>query len=179
MKYLCFVYLIFLVTAVDGQNIVKKEKLIKKGDLTCLKDSEGPFTGIMATYHANGQPYSYTHFENGKRSGKIEIFFDSGNRRVLTFEDKDHKNYGKIMVWNEDGSPAFKGEWIDGRLYEQGSQSAFTGEILVKFKNGVLNEQTEFRDGQWNGKQLFRDREGNVISECYFKDNEIMDCTQL
>jgi antitoxin component YwqK of YwqJK toxin-antitoxin module len=176
MKRLTFVFVIILSISVNAQDVVKKDNLKSVNGLLYSLNDNKPFTGKLATYFPNGNIESYRYIKDGAKTGRVESFFDSGIKRVVTYEDEHFVNYGEVIIWNEDTTVAFAGEWVSGQLYQKGDKQPFTGKIIVKFVNGIKNEESDFRNGQWNGKQILRNREGKVVSECIFENNKIISC---
>jgi len=176
MKNLVFITVLISAISLNAQDTVKRENLKTKNGLLYIQDSNKPFSGKSTTYYPNGKVASFTYVTNGLKTGKIEIFFDSGKKRVVTYEDNNFVNYGETQIWNEDGSIAFEGKWIDGKLYNSEQKTTFTGKIKVYYSNGQVNEESEFNNGQWNGKQIVWNRDGKITSECLFENNKIVDC---
>lgn len=177
-KLLFFVAIIFTISS-NAQDTVKMENLKSIKGLSYKQDSKVPFTGLVATYYANGKISILTNFLNGLKSGKIQIFYDSGKPRVITYENENSINYGEMKIWNENGSLAFEGNWINGKLIKKNDTNPYSGKIIIYYSNGKTNEIAEFIDGWWNGKQIIYDRNGNISSECLFKNNKIVDCKKF
>jgi antitoxin component YwqK of YwqJK toxin-antitoxin module len=176
MKKIIFIAILISAITMNAQDTVSRENLELRNNLLYEKETNIPFSGKSTTYHPNGQVASFTYISKGLKTGKIEILYDSGKIRVITFEDENFVNYGDTQIWNESGSIAFDGKWISGKLYKKGEDSTFTGKICVHYSNGKTNEESEFKDGKWNGKQIIWNRDGKITSECLFENNKIVDC---
>ena len=176
MKTIASILLLSISIISYSQKPISKEKIEYINGQYLIKDTKGLFSGKYADYHPNGKIACITTIKNGKKSGKVEVFYDSGIINVIVFEDENHENYGKVKVWNEDGTVAFKGVWKEGRLYKKNNKQPFTGTQYSYYKNGQIAGESEFKNGRWDGKQTMWDREGKVTSECLFRDNKIVDC---
>lgn len=177
MKYQIFILNIFLTLALNAQEIVKQENLRFEDGKYFLNATNSLFSGISATYFPNGQVESYTQIQDGAETGEFKIFFDSGSKRIIVsrLSPKDRNAYS-LVVWNEDGSRAFKGKKVNGIRYRKGNSKPFSGTITIHFLNGTQAEIAEFKEGKWHGKQIRYNRQGEIDFECIFENNEIVDC---
>jgi len=165
-----------LALSLNAQEIIKSEDIKAENGVYYKKESNSLFTGKLATFYSNGQIESYVYVKNGKKTGKIELFFDSGRNLAVLYEDENHINFGKIKSWNEDGTISFKGKFIDGKLYKKGRKEAFTGTITSKYDNGKIYEAAEYKNGYWHGKQKRWSRNDEIMFECIFENNVLLDC---
>ena len=176
MKSIIVIAFLSLTLSVDAQKFVTRDDISIENGIYLVKATHSPFTGKVATLFPNEQVEGLTYVKRGKRTGKEITFYDSGKKKVLSYEDDNFNNYGHVKVWDENGSLTFKGKWFNGKLYKKGEDVPFTGTITCNYKNGGVYETVEFRDGLWHGKQIRRDRNGNIIFECIYRNNKIVDC---
>jgi antitoxin component YwqK of YwqJK toxin-antitoxin module len=176
MKNLFFITAIVFSMSLNAQNIISKNDLNIVDGKYLLKNANSPFTGKLVTYYPKGQIESLSHVDKGIKAGKIKIFYDSGKKLSILYENANHVNYGKIKTWHENGKLSFKGYFADGKLYKSGEAKPFSGTIISKYANGNKHEEAHFIDGYWHGNQTRLDRNGNVIFECIFENNKIVDC---
>lgn len=150
--------------------------MVTKDGVWFVMEESTPFTGKMVTYHCNGVIEGSTEIENGKRTGKMETFYDSGDLKVQHYENEKYETFGPIQIWNEDGTVAFQGKYKAGKIYKSGQENPFSGVCKLYYCSGVLKEESEFVNGLWHGKQTWWSREGKKVFTCYFENNNIITC---
>lgn len=176
MKKIMVITLLLVPTFIFSQDVKEIEKLDNQTGIYIIKATGKVFSGKMKTIYSNGETESLTNIENGIKKGKIEMFYDSGLPMAELCENEQHQNYGAVIQWNENGSVAFSGHYIEGKLFEKLEKKPYTGIITTKYSEGNLHAIANFKDGLWHGTQTRFNRDGTVVSECIFEMNEIVDC---
>lgn len=176
MKNLSFIAAMVFSMSLNAQKIVSTNDLSIENGKYLVKTTNNPFTGKMATYFPNGHIESLSYVGKGTRTGKIKIYYDSGKKLAILYENENHVNYGKIKTWHENGKLSFQGYFVDGKLYKKGDNIPFTGTTVGKYIYGNKYEEANFQNGYWHGNHTRWDRKGNIIFECIFKNNKIVDC---
>ncbi len=176
MKSITLIAIILIPFGMNAQKTMTVNDLDFRNELYYQKNASRVFSGKLVTWYSNGQVESCTLVKKGTKKDKMKIFYDSGKLRTILFENKNHVNYGKIRSWNEDGTLAFKGRFENGRLYQKGTSEPFSGETICKYFDGTTYESDNFKEGYWNGNQTRWNRNGEIIFECIFMNNQIIDC---
>ena len=87
-------FLIFVISSVLGSCSQEPEVFIGplplKDGITYHQNMNEPVTGIVESYHVNGNVFMRTNFINGKQEGLEEVFYENG------------------QLW-------FKGKFVDGK----------------------------------------------------------------
>ncbi|MEM9051581.1 MAG: toxin-antitoxin system YwqK family antitoxin, partial [Bacteroidota bacterium] len=72
-----------------------------------------PFTGNTISYHTNGMVASESNYENGRKDGAYQKWFDNG---VKSFEANysDGKREGPTISWWKNGNVRSESFFVDG-----------------------------------------------------------------
>lgn len=176
MKRLAVILAVIPIITLHAQKIVQDNELKLHDGIYYLTSSNIVFTGKTTTHYPNGEVESCKEVKKGIKTGKTEIFYDSGKKLALLYEDENHINYGKITCWNEDGTISLQGKFKNGKLYRKGHKNPYTGIVTSKYEEGSMYEKACFKEGLWHGNHIRWDRNGEIIFECIFDMNKIMDC---
>jgi antitoxin component YwqK of YwqJK toxin-antitoxin module len=85
IKFIVFLLMMLAILPVEAQDTVKLKNLKNINGLFYEEKTGSPYTGYAATYHSNGAVASLYNIFNGVKSGKVQIFFDSGKKRIITY----------------------------------------------------------------------------------------------
>ena len=86
--------------------VVAKEKLETRQGITYEIGKTNPFSGYAVLYyHTNGQVREREAYEDGKRRGLIESFYDNGQLESLTWMGKVNVPKKYLRRWNSKGLP--------------------------------------------------------------------------
>ena len=86
--------------------VVAKEKLETRQGTTYEIGKTNPFNGYAVLYyHTNGQVREREAYEDGKRRGLIESFYDKGKLESLTWMGKVNVPKKYLRRWNSKGVP--------------------------------------------------------------------------
>ena len=163
--------------------------LIIRDGTTYDQNTNEPVTGIVETFHENGQLEVRGNFIDGKPEGFHEEFHENGQ---LSFRGnwKDGVQDGLREEFDEDGNLIGTETWEnglliitgveiverDGLIYHQDTNELITGIVEEFHENGQL----EFRgtvidgkpvDGLW---ELF-DEDGNLTETMTFRNGELVE----
>ncbi|HLP33975.1 MAG TPA: hypothetical protein VK202_10900 [Bacteroidia bacterium] len=134
----------------DTISVVEKKEVAKKE------------TGSLRLKSAQGFWFDYTgEIVNGEAHGKGVAIFENGNRYEGNFSHNKRSGFGKAINKNGDG---YQGQWKNDR---------FNGKGTYTWKNGDRFEGY-FKDAQRNGKGKLYDKQGELLKEGIWKDDELM-----
>ena len=112
MKILVILSLIVLVSCSPAE--VPSEKLVERGGITYLINSQTPFSGRSVSYHENGQLKEKGNFKDGRKEGLWENYYENG-QLTIKGNYKDEKEDGLWEQYHENGQLASKGNLRDGK----------------------------------------------------------------
>lgn len=134
----------------DTVTLVEKKEVTKKE------------TGKLLLQSAQGFWFDYTgEIVNGEAHGKGVAIFENGNRYEGNFSHNKRSGFGKAINKNGDG---YEGQWKNDR---------FNGKGTYTWKNGDRFEGY-FKDAQRNGKGKLYNKQGELLKEGIWKDDELM-----
>ena len=113
-KLLTILCLVLLSVHSYSQEVVTGPFLIRD-DVTYHQDTNQLVTGIVESFHTNGQLKLRTNFIDGEREGFFEEFHYNGQLRLRGNYD-DGKLDGLFEEFHEDGQLAQRGNYIDGEF---------------------------------------------------------------
>lgn len=118
--------------------------------------------GKLRLQSAQGFWFDYTgEIVNGEAHGKGVAIFENGNRYEGNFSHNKRNGFGKAINKNGDG---YEGQWKNDR---------FNGKGTYSWKNGDRFEGY-FKDAQRNGKGKLYNKQGELLKEGIWKDDELM-----
>ena len=124
--------------------------------------------GLWQTLNQIGDPIMIGHFDNGKKNGGFEQWYDDGasrHRELIASFDQD-KYVGKYREWYENGKRSIWGFYIDGKEHGRYTEWYDTGKKALKAKfingepdgwyrewhpNGRRALKIKYKDGKENG----------------------------
>lgn len=119
-------------------------------------------TGSLRLQSAQGFWFDYTgEIVNGEAHGKGVAIFENGNRYEGNFSHNKRSGFGKAINKNGDG---YEGQWKNDR---------FNGKGTYTWKNGDRFEGY-FKDAQRNGKGKLYNKQGELLKEGIWRDDELM-----
>lgn len=134
----------------DTISVIEKKEVAKKE------------TGSLRLQSAQGFWFDYTgEIVNGEAHGKGVAIFENGNRYEGNFSHNKRSGFGKAINKNGDG---YEGQWKNDR---------FNGKGTYTWKNGDRFEGY-FKDAQRNGKGKLYNKQGELLKEGIWKDDELM-----
>ena len=113
MKILVILSLIVLVSCSPTE--VPSEKLVERGGITYLINSQTPFSGRSVSYYENGQLEFKINYKDGKENGLWEEYHENGQLRERG-NFKDGKRDGLWEGYHENGRLEFKRKYRNGKL---------------------------------------------------------------
>ena len=114
--------------------------------------------GLWQTLNKIGQPIMIGHFQNGRKHGKFEQWYDDGDERhrelIATF-DMD-KYVDEYKEWYENGKKSIVGFYVDGKESGEYTEWYPNGKkaLKAKFING--SPDGTYREWHENGKKSLR-----------------------
>jgi len=137
MRLLTILCLVLLSVHSYSQEVVTGPFLIIDG-ITYDQNTNEPVTGIVESFHGNGQLSSRGNFIYGKRDGLWEYFYE--NSQLLGRGNYiDGGREGLHETFHENGQLEIRGNYIDGEpdgLYE------------LFYENGQLKRRGNYIDGK-------------------------------
>ena len=113
MKILVILSLIVLVSCSPTE--VPSEKLVERGGIIYLINSQTPFSGRSVSYYENGQVKEKINYKNGKPDGLEEWYYENGQlERKVNY--KDGKKDGLEEWYDENGLLEIRKNYKDGKL---------------------------------------------------------------
>jgi hypothetical protein len=143
---------------------VLKDTVIPKRDSTpeAKKPEVIRSTGTLRLQSAQGYWFEYTgDIVNGEAHGKGSAVFENGNRYEGEFRHNKRSGYGIAINKNGD---RYEGQWKNDR---------FNGKGVYTWKNGDRFEGY-FRDAQRNGKGKLFNKQGELLKEGEWKNDELV-----
>ena len=150
-----------------GDNIIQEGKVEDDGVLEYLrKSTEDPFTGVLISYHDNGNLKDRFFVLDGILDGPVEIYYEDGQLKIR----------GSLKYGEENGPVEF---YENGRLVSKGSMKdgkpSWPWEYY--YESGELMTIGSYKDGQqlgiWN---IYREN-GQVLSPTCYQNGEEVDLT--
>ena len=114
MKILVILSLIVLVSCSPTE--VPSEKLVERGGITYLINSQTPFSGRSVSYYENGQLTFKGNFKDGKPDGLSETYYENGQLWIKG-NYKDGKKDGLEEWYYENGQLTQRANYKDGKLF--------------------------------------------------------------
>lgn len=136
MKILVILSLIILVSCSPTE--VPVEKLVERGGITYLINSQTPFSGRSVSYHENGEVEFKRHYQGGQLVGIWERYYENGQVKGKT-NYKNGKKDGLLEEYHENGQLKSKTNYKDGEL--DGLREYYD-------ENGDLWHQSNFKNGK-------------------------------
>ena len=137
-KLLTILCLVLLSVHSYSQEVITGHVLIRDG-ITYHQDTNEPVTGIIQSFHENGQLRRRQNYKDGKRDGLQETFHDNGQLEVR-HNYKDGKPDGLWDSFHENGQLWIRGNYKDGK--QDGLTEFFDEEgnlsITFTYRNGEL-----------------------------------------
>ena len=93
MKILVILSLIVLVSCSPTE--VPSEKLVERGGITYLINSQTPFSGRSVSYYENGEVEFKRHYQDGQLIGIWERYYENGQVKGKT----NYKNGKEDGLW--------------------------------------------------------------------------------
>ena len=109
--------------------------------------------GLWQTLNQIGDPIMIGHFDNGKKHGDFEQWYDDGasrHRELIATFDQD-KYVGKYREWYENGKRSIWGFYIDGK---ESKEDTLSGMKMGKKHSKQSLSMESLMDGIENGKWL-------------------------
>lgn len=126
---------------------------------------EGLRHGLWQTFNRIGEPMMIGYYDEGRKNGKFEQWYDDGKRRhrelIATFINDQYD--GIYREWYENGKKSIVGTYQNGR--EQGPYKEW-------HENGRRALQTEYKDGTPDGTYREWYDNGKKRIKIIFKDGK-------
>ena len=140
MKILVILSLIVLVSCSPTE--VPSEKLVERGGITYLINSQTPFSGRSVSYYENGQVKGKINYKNGKPDGFFEHYYENGQLNIKG-NQKDGEPDGLWESYYDNGQLMIKVNYNkDGK--EDGLWESY-------YENGQLTIKGNYKDGKEDG----------------------------
>lgn len=120
------------------------------------------YTGIVLTYHENGNLFSKEQYKNGNRNGTSKYYDDLG-RITSSRQYLDGYQYGLSKKWNN-------GYLIEENSYICGKKH---GTCKIFYENGKLKDVYNFEDDVLNGDHESRDINGNIMIKANYSKGKL------
>ena len=149
-------------------------------------------------YYDNGQMNFIIEMKNGKPDGRIEGWYEKGQKRIKgTFNDEGHLD-GFWIEWYDNGKKKIEGTYKDGKedglwtkWYENGQKEGEgtykdgerDGEWIEWSEVGIITKKTHYTNGEYDGNETYYYPNGDIrimvktennlsVLEEYFKDGK-------
>jgi len=159
---------------ISKQKVVDRNHLYDKRGVLYTELAHKPFTGIILTYHVNGQLQSISECIKGKLFGLGVILNKEEKIRNRAYYVRETVD-GNIVRWLEDvksrkmGAVIKENELIDkkGVYYTKTTDKPFTGISLIHNDDNTIKEIVEYFNGQLFGMNYLLSSQGKIIRESY------------
>ena len=117
---------------------IETKTLQQRAGLVYEANKKDAFSGKAITYYSKDKVQSETSYENGRRDGLKEAWYENGQQKI-----KESYNEGKLdgesKHWHENGQAKETAWYKQGRLH--GTKTEWDKEAFVTYK-------AEYKDGQ-------------------------------
>ena len=119
---------------------------------------DGVKHGLWQTLNQIGEPIMIGHFDQGRKHGKFEQWYDDGDKRhrelIATFDQDKYVDHYK--EWYENGRKSIIGFYIDGKEHGKYTEWYENGQKSLKAK--FINGEPDGWYTQWhaNGKKALK-----------------------
>jgi antitoxin component YwqK of YwqJK toxin-antitoxin module len=152
--------------------------------------------GTARFWFGKNRPKHIVRFEEGKRHGKEEEFYATGQLKALS----NYKNGlldGEVKTWYENSLPWSVKHFQNGlpvkehkeyfpnssardgtsqqlmRYFLYNNEGKFHGEQRSYHPSGALNTSIEYQNGELHGRKALWDQDGNLIEEAWYEKGKL------
>lgn len=151
-------------TEVTAKELTVKELHYDTGELKwrAYFNSRNQIHGPSTFYAQDGKVLAQSWFIDGRREGKMIIYYSSGSlQSVRRFVDNN--KHGIQEYYYPHGLPKAVNQYVNGRL---------EGEQLFFYKNSKTKRKLHYRKGLRNGKEEIWSVSGEILAEAEFRDGK-------
>lgn len=150
---------------------------------------DGQRQGLWTSWYDDGQTESIGSYKEGKSHGHSVVYYPNGKKQEEG-EYREDEQDGLWTTWYDNGQKKVEARFVANRpvgrtvsWYESGqkkseqeydAQHKETGHWLYCFKNGQLQGEGDYKNGQLHGVWREWDAAGKLLREKTYRDGEVI-----
>ncbi|MGB0839371.1 MAG: toxin-antitoxin system YwqK family antitoxin [Chitinophagales bacterium] len=127
------------------------------------KDNQ-PFTGVVETFHSNGNTFTETAYKVGVKSGAWKIYHSNG-KVYKTGQTENEVKQGIFYEWYPSGQKKYEQPYQNDKKH---------GKWFSWYENGQKWTERDFEDDTINGKVFVWDTDGTLAKEYTYVKGQLV-----
>lgn len=142
----------------------------KLRDIRNFKNNEK--CGCQKQYYRQTGNLKYQYYWEENSSKEIE-YYDNVNSNIkhIYNYNKDHNWIGEQIYFYENGNILCKCNY---KVINDSYRPSLDGEFIDYYENGKIKFKYDYVNGNKHGECIEYNREGEIVSKRYYKDNELI-----
>lgn len=151
--------------------------------VTATNYSENTINGLYESYD-DGILDEVSYFTNGERNGPYTTFYIDGSKKVegyfinnqMNFEKTTYRQNGSIMAQTKlinDEPTYYQSFDLKGNVNYTIDYKNNTGKQTINMYNGTTIQETNFKNGVYNGKLVFKDKLNTPIIDSEYVNGKV------